>query len=328
MLWVFRTNHGRESWMDLHQNARSCPASRALLVERVEAAGWSVQEAAEAQGLSARSAYRWLRRYRELGEAGLWDRPSTPHRIPRKLGKEKQEQMVILRRARLSGAEIASQLQLPRSTVSRWLRRLGLGRLPQLAPPEPLRRYEKSRPGELVHLDIKKLGRIRGIGHRITGDQSQRSRGVGWEFVHVAIDDASRLAYAEVLADERAATAVTFLQRAVTWFARRRVRVERVLSDNGGCYVARRFAELCQRLGIKHSRTKPYRPRTNGKAERFIQTLQREWAYAFAFEASTERSDLLPRYLHFYNHHRAHTALGAKPPISRLSLNNAVRINT
>jgi transposase InsO family protein len=328
MLWVFKTKHGRESWMDLHQNARSCPASRALLVERVNAAGWSVQEAAEAQGLSARSAYRWLRRYRELGDAGLEDRLSTPHRIPRRLGKEKQEQIEVLRGARLSGAEIANRLQLPRSTVSRWLRRMGLGRLPQLAPPEPIRRYERSRPGELVHLDIKKLGRIQGVGHRITGERRHRSRGIGWEFVHVAIDDRSRLAFAEILEDERATTAATFLQRAVQWFAQQRVRVERILSDNGSCYVAHSFAESCQQLGIQHKRTKPYRPRTNGKAERFIQTLQREWAYAFAFKTSAERSELLPRYLHFYNHHRAHSALGAKPPISRLSLNNAVRINS
>jgi transposase InsO family protein len=314
--------------MDLHQNARSVPASRALLVERVTAEGWTVQEAAEALGLSERSAYRWLRRYRECGLAGLQDRSSRPHRIPRRLGKEDQDRLVVLRQARLSGAEIASRLQLPRSTVSRWLRRLGMGRLAQLAPPEPLRRYEKSRAGELVHLDIKKLGRIQGVGHRITGQRQHRNRGIGWEFVHVAIDDASRLAYAEILADERATSAVSFLQRAVAWFSKRRVRVERVLSDNGSCYIADRFAELCHQLGVKHSRTKPYRPRTNGKAERFIQTLQREWAYAFAFETSDARSALLPRYLHFYNHHRAHTALGARPPISRLSLNNAVRINT
>jgi transposase InsO family protein len=281
MLWVFRTKDGRECWMDLHQNARSVPASRALLVERVTAEG-----------------------------------------LDRARGR-----LVVLRQARLSGAEIASRLQLPRSTVSRWLRRLGMGRLAQLAPPEPLRRYEKSRAGELVHLDIKKLGRIQGVGHRITGQRQHRNRGIGWEFVHVAIDDASRLAYAEILADERATSAVSFLQRAVAWFSKRRVRVERVLSDNGSCYIADRFAELCRQLDIKHSRTKPYRPRTNGKAERFLQTLQREWAYAFALETSDARS-LLPRYLHFYNHHRAHTALGARPPISRLSLNNAVRINT
>ena len=314
--------------MDLHQNARSCPASRALLVERVEDAGWTVQKAAEAQGLSARSAYRWLRRYRELGEAGLQDRSSSPHRIPRRLGKEKQDQLVALRGARLSGAEIASRLQLPRSTVSRWLRRFGLGRLPQLAPPEPLRRYEKKRPGQLVHLDIKKLGRIQGVGHRITDNWQKRPRGIGWEFVHVAIDDASRVAYAEVLADERGPTAVSFLQRAVSWFAKRGVKTKRILSDNGACYIANSFKQACRQIGVKHSRTKPYRPRTNGKAERFIQTLQREWAYAFTFEASAERSALLPRYLHFYNHHRAHTALGAKAPISRLSLNNAVRIHT
>jgi transposase InsO family protein len=327
MLWVFKTKHGRESWMDLHQNARSCPASRALLVERVVVAGWTVQKAAEAQGLSARSAYRWLRRYRESGQAGLQDRPSTPLHIPRRLGKKEQEQLLALRSLRLSGAEIAGRLQLPRSTVSRWLRRMGLGRLPQLAPPEPIRRYEKSRPGELLHLDIKKLGRIQGVGHRITGKRQHANRGIGWDFVHVAIDDASRLAYAEILEDQRGHSATSFLKRAVGWFAKRGVKVERLLTDNGSCYLADRFAELCRELGLKHSRTRPYRPRTNGKAERFIQTLQREWAYAFTFHASAERSALLPRYLHFYNHHRAHTALGARPPISRLSLNNAVRIH-
>jgi transposase InsO family protein len=206
---------------------------------------------------------------------------------------------------------------------------MGLGRLPQLAAPEPLRRYEKDRPGELVHLDIKKLGRIEGVGHRITGQRQHqhRHRGLGWEFVHVAIDDSSRMAYAEVLENERASTASSFLRRAVSWFADKGITVERLLTDNGSCYRANQFANLCQQLSLKHSKTRPYRPRTNGKAERFIQTLQREWAYAFTFHSSTERSDLLPRYLHFYNHHRAHTALGARSPISRLSLNNAVRIN-
>jgi transposase InsO family protein len=327
MLWVFKTKHGRENWMDLHQNARSCPASRALLVNRVLVAGWTVRKAAEAQGLSARSAYRWLRRYREGGEASLRDRPSSPHRIPRRLGKDELKQLLALRSERLSGAEIAGRLHIPRSTVSRWLRRVGLGRLPQLAAPEPIRRYEKSRPGELLHLDIKKLGRIQGVGHRITGQRQHRKQGPGWEFVQVAIDDASRVAYAEILENERTASALSFLQRAVAWFARRHVTVERLLTDNGSCYRANRFGELCHKLGLKHSKTRPYRPRTNGKAERFIQTLQREWAYAFTFQNSADRSAFLPRYLHFYNHHRAHTALGARPPISRLSLNNAVRIN-
>jgi transposase InsO family protein len=314
--------------MDLHQNARSCPASRALLVERILVGGWTVQKAAEAQGLSARSAYRWLGRYREAGKGGLVDRSSRPHRIARRLSEAIQQQILVLRRARLSGAEIAGRLHIPRSTVSRWLRRVGMGRLAQLAPPEPIRRYEKSRPGELLHLDIKKLGRIQGLGHRITGQWQHRKQGAGWEFVHVAIDDASRLAYAEIRADERASSALSFLERAVTWFARRGVVVERLLTDNGACYRANGFTHLCQQLGLKHSKTRPYRPRTNGKAERFIQTLQREWAYAFAFQTSGEREALLPRYLHFYNHHRAHSALGARPPISRLSLNNAVRTNT
>lgn len=328
MLWVFKTKHGRETRMDLHQNARSCPASRALLVDRVLREGWSVQRAAEAQGLSARSAYRWLGRYQEAGAPGLQDRSSRPHCIPRRLGKEKQEELMVLRQARLRGAEIAGRLGIPRSTVSRWLRRLGMGRLAQLAPPEPIRRYEKSRPGELLHVDIKKLGRFEGVGHRITGRGRHRSYRVGWEFVHVAIDDASRVAYVEVLENQKSSSAQVFLQRALAWFADRGVRIERLLTDNGPCYTAAGFANVCQQLGLKHSRTRPYRPRTNGKAERFIQTLQREWAYAFAFNNSEERAAVLPSYLHFYNHHRAHAALHARPPMSRLSLNNAVRINS
>ncbi len=313
--------------MDLHKNARSCPKSRALMVKRVLEDGWSVKEVAEAQGLSERSVYRWLGRYRNEGHEGLQDRSSSPHKPARRLGKKEQERILGLRLERLSQAEIAWKTGIPRSTVSRWLRRWNMGRLPQLAPPEPLRRYEKKRAGELVHLDIKKLARIRGVGHRITGRRQDRKRGVGWEFAHVAIDDASRVAYVEILENERSVSAQAFLQRVLAFFADRGVTIQRILTDNGSCYVAKTFARLCQELGLKHSRTRPYRPRTNGKAERFIQTLQREWAYAFTFHSSKERSDLLPRYLHFYNHHRAHTALRGRPPNSRLDLNNAVGID-
>ncbi len=313
--------------MDLHKNARSCPRSRAVLVERV-LAGQSPKDVAEALGLSERTVYKWLSRYREEGPEGLQDRPSAPLRRPRRLGQEMQDVLRSLREQRLSQSEISWKTGVPRSTVSRWLRKWGLGRLPQLAPPEPIRRYEKERAGELLHLDIKKLGRIRGVGHRITGKRQHRNRGIGWDFVHVAIDDASRVAYVEILEDEKAITAKGFLERAYKWFAARGITIERVLTDNGSCYVSGDFAECCKTLGVKHSRTRPYRPRTNGKAERFIQTLLREWAYAFTFTSSQGRADLLGPFLHFYNHHRAHSALNAKPPYSRLALNNAVGIDS
>jgi len=313
--------------MDLHKNARSCPRSRVLLVRRVIEGGWTVRRAAEAQGLSERAAYRWLARYRAEGLAGLEDRSSQPHRVPRRTPRERVEEIVRLRLRRMSGAEIACRTGVARSTVARWLVRAGMGRLKQLAPPEPIRRYQKEHPGELLHLDIKKLGKIRGVGHRITGNRLQRARGIGWEFVHVAIDDASRIGYAEVLADDRGDTAANFLQRAVSWFEAHGVKTLKILTDNGGCYISRPFAEICRLLGVKHSRTRPYRPRTNGKAERFIQTLTREWAYAFSFDTSLARVHLLEKYLHFYNHHRAHSALGGRPPYSSLNLNNVVRIN-
>jgi transposase InsO family protein len=311
--------------MDLHQNARSCPASRAVLVERVTKQGWSVRGAAESLGMSERRGYAWLARYRVEGEAGLQDRSSRPHRIVRRMANDRLERALVLRRQRRSTGEIAGMIGMPRSTLARWLARNGLGRLRQLAPPEPARRFQKQTPGELVHLDIKKLGRIGRIGHRITGDRRSRARGIGWEFAHVAIDDASRLAYVEVLEDERGPTATAFLRRALDFFASSGIRVQALLTDNGSCYVSRPFASTCAELGLRHLRTRPYRPRTNGKAERFIQTLQREWAYAFAFPSSRLRTALLPRYLHFYNCHRAHASLGGAPPISRL--NNVVRNN-
>lgn len=313
--------------MDLHKNARSCPKSRALMVARV-LGGEAPRTVAAALGVSERSVYKWLQRFREEGAEGLQDRRSSPRHSPRRLGRPDQERILALRVERLSQIEIAWKTGIPRSTVSRWLRRWGLGRLPQLAPPEPIRRYEKEHAGELVHLDIKKLGKIRGVGHRITGKRQHRNRGSGWEFAHVAIDDASRVAYVEILEDERAVSAEAFLRRVRAWFADRGVAIQRILTDNGSCYVAKTFALVCQELGLKHSRTRPYRPRTNGKAERFIQTLQREWAYAFTFHSSKQRTDLLPEFLHFYNQHRAHSALGGKPPNSRLPLNNVVGFNT
>jgi transposase InsO family protein len=314
--------------MDLHQNARCGPSGRELMVRRVLEEGWAVAETARAAGVSRRTVYRWLSRWEREGEAGLRDRSSRPHRSPRRTADQVRDQIRKLREERLSGSEIAYRLGIPRPTVGRWLRRLGLGRLRQLAPPEPIRRYQKQVAGELLHLDIKKLGRIEGVGHRIHGDRRKRKRGAGWEFVHVAIDDASRLAYVEVLGDERGGTAAGFLERAVRWFRAQGIACRKVLTDNGSCYLSRAFTQLCLRQGLKHARTKPYRPRTNGKAERFIQTLLREWAYAFAFASSAARTWLLPLYLHFYNHHRSHSALGRTPPFAWLDVTNVVRIDT
>jgi transposase InsO family protein len=311
--------------MDLHKNARSCPASRALLVERVRKQGWAVWKAAQAAGMSERRAYVWLSRARGEPTGGFCDRSSAPRRYPRQKSLKLVRQAVELRHERRSASEIAQMLGVPRSTVARWLHAQGLGRLNRLAPPEPARRYQKARAGELLHLDIKQLGVIRRIGHRITGNRRHRCRGAGWEYVHVAIDDASRVAYAEVLPDQRAPTAIAFLRRALAFFAARGILVEALLSDNGSCYRSRLFAAACRELGLVHHYTRPYRPRTNGKAERFIQTIQREWAYAFPFPTSAARTQLLSRYLHFYNCHRAHASLGGRPPIS--CMNNVVRID-
>jgi transposase InsO family protein len=267
--------------------------------------------------------------WQRAGALGLQDRSSRPKRSPRRTAEFVIEQIRRLRSEdRLSGEDIASRLGVPRSTVGRWLRRLGLGRLPRLAPPEPIRRYQKELAGELLHLDIKKLGRIDGIGHRIHGDHSKRNRGIGWDYVYVAIDDASRWSYCEVLADERGTTAAAFLERAVAAFGSLGVRVQRVLTDNGSCFVSCSFTQLCLRLGIRYSRTRPYRPRTNGKAERFIQTLLREWAYAVPFHSSAVRTRVLDFYLHLYNHHRAHSALNRLAPMAWLSVNNVVSNNS
>jgi transposase InsO family protein len=319
--------------MKVHANARTCPNSRRLLVERVEEEGWSLTAAAEAAGVSERTARKWLQRWRAEGEDGLLDRSSRPGRSPARIPATRVAAIERLRRLRMTAAEIAECLEMALSTVSRWLRRIGLGRLSRLEPPEPPNRYQRQRPGELIHLDVKRLGRIVVPGHRATGNRrvradrvwvgdegGRRKRGrAGWEFVHVCVDDATRLAYAEVLDDERGQTAAAFLGRAVRWFRSMGVGVERVMSDNGSCYRSMVHAAACRELGLKHLFTQPYRPRTNGKAERFIQTLQNRWAYGAVYGSSAERTRALSGWLAHYNFRRRHGSLGHKPPAARLA---------
>jgi transposase InsO family protein len=313
--------------MNLHANAKTCPNSRELLARRVIDQGWSHARAAEAAGVSKRTAAKWVAR-RRRGES-MADRSSAPRRVPSRTPADRIEAIELLRRLRMTAAEIAEILGMALSTVSLWLKRIGLGKRSRLEPPEPPNRYERARPGELIHVDVKKLGRFERAGHRVTGSRrgrltqltaAGRGRGVvGWEFCHVAIDDATRLAFVEVLPDERGETAVGFLRRAIAWFAERGIRVERVMTDNGSPYVSAVHAEACRELGLRHLRTRPYRPRTNGKAERFIQTMLREWAYGRLFGSSAERTRALPFWLDHYNFRRPHGSLGHKPPGSRLA---------
>jgi transposase InsO family protein len=290
----------------IHPNAKLTPQARQLLVQRVLDLGWSMQDAAQAVGVSVRTGWRWLRRFRDGGRAALHDRRSTPHRRPRQTS-----------RARV--AQIARRLGMPRSTVAAVLRRMGLQRLSRLEPKPPVQRYEHPRPGDLLHLDTKKLGRFRRPGHRVHGDRTTRARaGVGWDFTHAAIDDHSRFAYVETLGDELGDTAADFLRRAVRDYRRRGIRIRAVLTDNGGCYLSKAFAQACRELRIEHRRTRPYRPRTNGKAERFIQTLLREWAYARPYRNSNQRIRALPPWLRYYNAQRPHSALGGRPPLTRI----------
>lgn len=307
--------------MNIHSLARSCPASRELLVRRVRVEHWKVSDAAAAAGVSERTAHKWLCRHRSDGKAGLSDRSSRPHRMPTKTPPDWEAQVIELRRShRMTSPHIARRLRLPKATVCRILHRAGLSRLSVLDEKPPVRRYERKHPGELLHIDIKKLGRIHGVGHRITGDRATAERGykVGWEFVHVCIDDASRVAYVEVLDDEKTLTSMAFLRRAVAWFERQGIRVERVMTDNGSCYRSRDFAQLCVELELKHIKTRPYTPRTNGKAERFIQTLLREWAYVMPYSSSKLRLRALPRWLLYYNRRRPHCALAGRSPFERL----------
>ncbi len=308
--------------MKLHANARTCPHSRRLAVDRVEWEGWTLAAAAEAAGVSVRTVSKWLRRYRDEGEQGLLDRCSAPGSVPLRTGESRVAVIAALRRLRMTGAEIAETLAMPASTVSGILTRIGLGKLWRLEPLEPANRYEKQRPGELVHVDVKKLGRIGRPGHRVNGDRRTRTRGIGWEYVHVAIDDATRLVYVEVLDDERAATAVGFLRRAVAHFASFGIHVERLMTDNGSAYRATIHALACKALGIKHLRTRPYRPRTNGKAERFIRTMLGGWAYGAIYRDSAERQRALAGWLDFYNRRRPHRSLGRQAPLERLQTLN------
>ncbi len=313
--------------MKLHGNATTCPHSRRLLSRRVVEERWTLAQAAQAAGCSTRTAAKWVCRYR-AGDQQLVDRSSRPHTCPTRLTQGRVAAIERLRRLRMTAAEIAEVLKLPLSTVSLWLKRIGLGKRSQLEPPEPPNRYERRHPGELVHVDIKQLGRIRGVGHRISGNRASQGRtrrqgrrtGIaGWEYVHVMIDDHSRLAYAEVLAGLRAADAVAFLRRAVQWFAERGVRVRAVMSDNGSCYRSDAHRAALRELGLRHLRIKPGRPRTNGKAERFIQTLVNEWAYGRIYGSSAERTAALPSYLKRYNFTRPHGSLGKRPPASRVN---------
>jgi transposase InsO family protein len=305
--------------MRLHGNARTCPKSRELIARRVLEEGWSLAAAAEAAGVSGPTARKWVRRC-AVGES-LEDRSSAPKHVPHRTPRRRVEAIEALRRLRLTAAEIAAALGMALSTVSLWLKRLGLGKRSRLEPPEPPNRYERRRPGELVHIDVKKLGRIGGVGHRVTGERrtGRRSRGIGWDYVHVCIDDHSRLAYVEVHPDEHPETAVAFMRQALGWFAERGIRVERVMTDNGNPYLSRLHAVACRELELKHIRTRPYRPRTNGKAERFIQTLLREWAYGPVYGSTSQRTRALHPWLNHYNYRRPHGSLGHKPPGSRLN---------
>jgi transposase InsO family protein len=314
--------------MNIHKNARLTPQGRLLMVQRIAEEGWKVGKAAAAAGLSQRRAYEWLKRYRTGGEIALYDRSSTPGRYRQRTPNERDAAIERLRRQRMTGNRIARQLGVPRSTVGAVLRRMGLGRLKALDPPVPIVRYQRERPGELLHLDTKKLGRIDGVGHRITGYHAgvHRKRGIGWEVLHVAIDDASRLAYTELLPDEKTESAIAFLDRALAWFAQLGVAVERVMTDNGSAYRSHAFRKHLAGAGIRHIRTRPYTPKTNGKAERFIQTSLREWAYARAYRSSAERGHAMHPWIAGYNHTRPHSALGGKPPASRL--NNVLGFDT
>jgi transposase InsO family protein len=314
--------------MQLHANAAVSLIKRRQIVGRVLEQGWSIAEAARAAEISSKTCGKWVSRYRALGECGLLDRSSAPKVVANRTCERRIEAIAALRRLRFTGPEIAETLGMPLSTVSGILTRIGLGRLGRLGL-EPAERYERARPGELVHIDVKKLGRIARPGHRVLGRQSagghhRRAYEHGWEFVHVAVDDCTRMAYVEVLGDEKATTAIGFLRRAVGFYRRHGIAVERLITDNGAPYRSTMHAIACRTLSIRHLRTKPYRPQTNGKAERFIRTLLGGWAYGALYRNSTERTAALDGWIDYYNHRRKHAALGHKPPIARLRERNNV----
>jgi len=311
-----------ENRMDTHQNARLTPKGREEMVRAVVEAGLSKAAAARKYNTTPKTVGKWVKRFRSEGVNGLRDRSSRPLSSPNQTAQITCAAVEALRRQRYSGGQIAAELAISPATVSRILRRLGLNRLSALEPAEPVRRYERQRPGELIHIDIKKLGKFNDIGHRITGDRRGQSnrRGVGWEFVHLCIDDHSRVAFAQIMANEKRRSAVAFLKAAIGYYASLGVKVERVMTDNGACYKSFAFRAACKRLGLRHIRTKPYTPKTNGKVERFIQTSLREWAYAQAYENSHQRKQHLPTWLHRYNWHRPHAGIDDRTPISRLGL--------
>ena len=317
--------------MNLHANAALSLSRRRLLCQRVVDESWTVTKAAEAAEVSVRCARKWVGRYRTEGESGLLDRSSAPRRIPHRTSEERVQAIAALRRLRFTAPEIAETLDMALSTVSGVLLRIGMGKLSRLGL-EPAVRYERERPGELIHIDVKRLGRIQGgAGKRVRDGQRKhynstrtdadgsRRQTVGWEYVHIAIDDCTRLVYAEVLSDEKATTAVAFLRRAQTFYRRHGFEIEQLLTDNGSAYVSVAHALACRTLGIRHIRTRPYRPQTNGKAERFIRTMLGGWAYGAIYRNSHERTAALDGWLFYYNHHRKHSALSHKPPIARLN---------
>jgi len=320
--------------MNIHKNARLTPIGRERLVRAI-LSGQTPEAAAHAAGVGPRTARKWLSRFETEGRVGLMDRSSRPNRLYRPTPAAIVKQVEVLRRQRFTGEHIAAELGVSPATVSRILRRLGLNRIRDLEPAEPVRRYERAAPGEMIHIDIKKLGRFEQIGHRITGDRVRQSsrrgkgRGAGWEFVHVCIDDHSRIAFSQIKPDEKADSAVPFLKAAVAYYKSLGIKVERVMTDNGPCYKSFAFRDACIGLGIKHIRTRPYTPKTNGKAERFIQTSLREWAYAQAYPTSDRRAEELPIWLHRYNWHRPHGGIKSQTPISRLgqSEDNLLRLH-
>jgi len=314
--------------MNLQRNARLTPRGRRLLVERVCHRHVPLSAAAQAAGISTRTARKWVARYRREGLPGLEDRSSAPCRVPRRTGEERVSAIAALRRLRMTAAEISELLGMPLSTVSAVLLRIGLGKRSRLEPLEPSNHYQRDRPGELVHIDVKKLGRIDRVGHRISGSRASQDarslwhdgkRNVGWEYVHVCVDDATRLAYVEVLPDEKGLTVAAFLRRAVAFYASHGIRLERVMTDNGSGYRSIVHAVACRTLGLRHLRTRPYRPRTNGKAERFIRTMLGGWAYGAIYGTSAERAQALPGWLDHYNRRRPHRSLNRQPPLTRLA---------
>ena len=317
--------------MDTHKNAPLTPKGREAMVRSVIEGGLSKAAAARQFNTTPKTVAKWVERFRAGGVDGLRDRSSRPLSLPSQTAVATCAVIEALRRQRHTGKQIAAEVSVSAATVSRILRRLGLNRMRDLEPAEPVRRYEREHPGDMIHLDIKKLGRFDKIGHRITGDRTgqSNSRGVGWEYVHVCIDDNSRVAFSQILPDEKAVSAVAFLRAAVAYYKGLGVTVTRVMTDNGSCYKAFDFRDACTGQGLKHVRTKPYTPKTNGKAERFIQTALREWAYAQAYPTSDRRADELPVWLHRYNWHRPHAGIKSKTPISRLALteDNLLRLH-